>query len=618
MCNNSSSKPGDPNLQNHLKLCIALVAFLMLGQIAATVLVPRSLPLTLINDVIEFILILLALLVFLANASASTRQTRLFWMLLAACWGVRIVGQAMWMYFDLVLRKEAPNPFVGDILLFLSNIPALAALLLQPHLDRLEGRESQSTVDFLLLLLWWLYLYLFFVIPWQYVVLDEARYGSTYNRLNGWLDVVLLLTLGFLWSHSFGRWKWFYASFFGAQLLITASGYLANQAIDKHIYYPGSWYDLPYSGALASVTVVGLLGSTLATTTPAAKIRETPLPLTKLGVLAVLSLPVITAWTILNSNTPLPVAKFREFVVLGTVFVMAALVFTRQHQLRAELTEANQVLHEASLTDPLTGARNRRFFDATISGDASQSVRSYAAPQELSARDLIFYMVDLDDFKEVNDRYGHNAGDNVLLEVTNRIASVIRSSDILVRWGGDEFLIVSRYTNRADAAIFASRILTAVGNSKAIALSGDIEVRQTCSIGWAAFPWYPGEPDKVPCEAVLGFADRGVYEAKLAGKNRAIGISPSDTGKMVLIATAAEEVPEPPDHAQNLTETSPIDAKSLILRGYDVLTTHSEVFEDEILAGTKGTAKPAEEVPEPHDHGKNLIRRCQSSHRISH
>ena len=87
---------------------------------------------------------------------------------------------------------------------------------------------------------------------------------------------------------------------------------------------------------------------------------------------------------------------------------------------------------------------------------------------------------------------------------------------------------------------------------------------------------------------------------------------------MVLIATAAEEVPEPPDHTQNLTETSPIDAKSLILRGYDVLTTHSEVFEDEILAGTKGTAKPAEEVPEPHDHGKNLIRRCQSSHRINH
>ena len=197
MCNNSSSKPGDPNLRKYLKLWAALVAFLTLGQIAATALVPRSLPLTLINDAMQFVLMLSAALIFSVNASATTRLTRLFWMLLAACWGVRIVGQAMWMYFDLVLRKEAPNPFVGDILLFLSNIPVLAALLLQLHMDPVEGRKSQGTVDFLLLLLWWLYLYLFFVIPWQYVVLDEARYGSTYNRLNGWLDVVLLLTLGF-------------------------------------------------------------------------------------------------------------------------------------------------------------------------------------------------------------------------------------------------------------------------------------------------------------------------------------------------------------------------------------------------------------------------------------
>ena len=67
MCNNSSSKPGDPNLQNHLKLCIALVAFLMLGQIAATVLVPRSLPLTLINDAMQFVLMLGVLVVLLTD-----------------------------------------------------------------------------------------------------------------------------------------------------------------------------------------------------------------------------------------------------------------------------------------------------------------------------------------------------------------------------------------------------------------------------------------------------------------------------------------------------------------------------------------------------------------------
>jgi diguanylate cyclase (GGDEF)-like protein len=544
MGNTSLSKPADPALRtNHWKLWVSLVALLTAWQMVATLFVPRALPLTLITDVIGFLLMSSALLVFLVNLSASKRQTQLFWTLLAACWGARLVGQIIWMYFDLVLRKEAPNPFVGDILLFLSNIPVLAALLLQPHLGLVEGRKPQRTVDFLLLLLWWLYLYLFFVIPWQYVVLDEARYGSNYNRLNGLLDVVLLLTLAFLWSHSFGGWKRFYASFFGAQLLITACGYLANQAIDKHLYYPGSWYDLPYAAALASFTVVGLLGPQLATTTTAPQEPRAPLYVTRLGMLAVLSLPVIGAWALLLSpDTPSQVTQFRELVTLGTMLVMTFFVFAEQRHLGAELTNANQVLQEASLTDPLTGARNRRFFDATISGDASQVLRSYATPQESRIRDLIFYVVDLDDFKEINDRYGHNVGDKVLLEVTRRINSVIRTGDILVRWGGDEFLIVSRYSNRTEAATVASRILTAVGNPQPGVASAGIEICQTCSIGWAAFPWHPSEPDEVPLEAVLGLADRGVYEAKVAGKNRAIGVLPSETGTEFLIATAGDQV----------------------------------------------------------------------------
>ena len=530
-----------PGRRNQIALWAALVVLLTLGQFAATVFIPRSLSLTLINDVIEFLLILSALLVFLVNTSASPRPTRLFWMLLAACWGVTLVAQAMWMYFNLVLRKEVPNPFVGDILLFLSGIPLLAALLLQPHLDPVTERKSKGTVDFLLLLLWWLYLYLFFVVPWQYVVLDEARYGSNYNRLNGLLDMVLVLTLAFLWTRSSGRWQWFYATFLAAQLLVTTSGYVANRAIDEHLYYPGSWYDIPCSLALASFTLVGLVGLTLAGAPAASRQLKAPVPVTRLGMLAVLSLPVMGAWTVLNRTIPSPVTRFRELITLGTMLVMAFLVFAKLHRMRVELAKANRVLQEASATDPLTGARNRRFFDTTIGGDANQTLRSYEI-QELRVSDLIFYMVDLDDFKEVNDRYGHGVGDKVLLEVTRRINSVIRSSDVLVRWGGDEFLIVSRYSNRAEAPAFASRILAAVADGEAGMANAGIDLRQTCSIGWAAFPWEPGQPKAVPLEAVLGLADQGLYEAKTFGKNRAIGVLPSDEGTKLLFATAGDRV----------------------------------------------------------------------------
>lgn len=516
------------------------VACLVVGQTVATFLVPRSFSLTFINDVIQLLLILSALLIFSLNATKSLQQARLLWGLLAVGWGIRVVSQMIWMYFDLVLRKEAPNPFVGDILLFLSNIPVLAALLWQPNVDRAEVRKSTNTVDFFLLLIWWLYLYLFFVIPWQYVILDEAKYGWYFNRLSACVSVALLLIAGFLWKHSTAPWGWFYGSFFVAQLLLAASAYVANQSLDRHNYYPGSLYDLPYSVALAAMTVAGLIGRNLIRISPTVREDATPLPVVKLGVLAVLSLPLITALTVLNPDTPLAVSRFRQMVVQVTVFVMTCLLFRRQQQLRTALAKANQLFKEASLTDPLTGASNRRFFDATISSDASQILRSHVSPQQGTASDLIFYMVDLDSFKEVNDRYGHNAGDLVLREVAKRITSVIRSSDTLIRWGGDEFLIVSRYANRADAASFASRILMAVGGANVALLGDHIELHQTCSVGWAAFPWRPREPYSTSLESVLALADQGVYEAKTAGRNRAIGVSPSDESSLFYVAAAGD------------------------------------------------------------------------------
>lgn len=534
------SESGGGNRSDPRRTWLALVTCFVLVQVAATIFVPRSFLLTLINDVLEFILILSAVLVFSVNAGASTKQARLFWVLLAGGWTTRIVVQATWMYFELILRREAPNPFVGDILLFLSGIPVLAALLLQPDLDRSERSRFTGRVDFLLLLCWWLYLYLFFVIPWQYIVPDGSQYALNYNKLVSCLDGLLLATMIFCWDHCSGRRRWFYATLFGAQLLLAAAAHVANRAIDNHGYYPGSWYDLPYAVALASVTVVGLVGYGMPKITPVEAEHERQLPLTQVGVLAVLSLPVITVCTFINSAIPRPVVIFREWVAQGTVLAMASLLFARESRLRKELDGTNRVLQEASLTDPLTGARNRRFFDATISADASHVVRSYVSRQNLSAKDLVFYMIDLDCLKEVNDRYGHHAGDHVLKEVTKRIGAVIRSSDVLVRWGGDEFLIVSRYADRAEAEMFASRILATVGTASVKLLGEEVDIYQTCSIGWAAFPWQPEKPTAVPIEAVLGLADRGVYEAKSTGRNRAVGVSPCREGSLSFVASAGD------------------------------------------------------------------------------
>ncbi len=101
------------------------------------------------------------------------------------------------MQVDGTVRQVTANTQqeLRDILLFLADVPVLAALLLKPNLASPVRRKSTGLADFSLLILWWLYLYLFFVVPWQYIAFDEARYGTAFNRLGILMNVVLLSSL---------------------------------------------------------------------------------------------------------------------------------------------------------------------------------------------------------------------------------------------------------------------------------------------------------------------------------------------------------------------------------------------------------------------------------------
>jgi diguanylate cyclase (GGDEF)-like protein len=213
------------------------------------------------------------------------------------------------------------------------------------------------------------------------------------------------------------------------------------------------------------------------------------------------------------------------------MFMMAFLLFIQHHRLNRELRRTNGVLQEASLTDPLTDLRNRRYFSASIEADVSQALRSHADNHDLHTRDLVFYLIDADNFKEINDRYGHDVGDKVLVEMARRLSSSIRHSDILVRWGGEEFLIVSRYTDRSEAELLAQRVLAAVADTPFVVSGSGESIHRTCSLGWAAFPWFPHDPRAVGYEEVLTLADRGLNQAKKSGKNRAVGMLPA-SGKL--------------------------------------------------------------------------------------
>jgi diguanylate cyclase (GGDEF)-like protein len=189
-------------------------------------------------------------------------------------------------------------------------------------------------------------------------------------------------------------------------------------------------------------------------------------------------------------------------------------------QRNKDLEAFNLKLEEASLTDSLTGFWNRRFLLQQIPKEIAQVDRTYEAAEPTR---LLFMMFDLDGFKGLNDTYGHAAGDRVLIQVRQMLLDACRQSDTIVRWGGDEFLLVGRNADPETAESLAERIRS-VMEEKKFDVGLEQTVHLTCSIGFAFYPFDPARPTFFSWEQVIGVADRALYVAKESGRNIWAGI----------------------------------------------------------------------------------------------
>jgi diguanylate cyclase (GGDEF)-like protein len=197
-----------------------------------------------------------------------------------------------------------------------------------------------------------------------------------------------------------------------------------------------------------------------------------------------------------------------------------------------ELERVNQELAQASITDSLTGLANRRFLAEYVEKEVALLRRRYhrmgeeaLTPEQL---DLAFIMIDLDHFKTINDSAGHAAGDEVLRQVRDLLKSVSRTSDIIVRWGGDEFLLVARDPSGNHVTELAERIRATVAQHVFEIGEGRM-VRTTCSIGFASYPFFREQLDALSWEQVVSVADRALYVAKANGRNAWVGFHPGIT-----------------------------------------------------------------------------------------
>jgi diguanylate cyclase (GGDEF)-like protein len=173
----------------------------------------------------------------------------------------------------------------------------------------------------------------------------------------------------------------------------------------------------------------------------------------------------------------------------------------------AMLVRVNRLQRDA-LIDAVTGLRNHRYFQVRLREELIRSERS--------GRPTSLVMVDLDNFKRINDRFGHATGDAVLRRIANELLNNARAADIVCRYGGEEFAIVLPETGAVDAALVGERLRQAI--EKLAEIPGPVV---TISVGVGTYPEHADHAD-----ALIDAADTAMYRAKEAGKNRVASAQP--------------------------------------------------------------------------------------------
>jgi diguanylate cyclase (GGDEF)-like protein len=172
-----------------------------------------------------------------------------------------------------------------------------------------------------------------------------------------------------------------------------------------------------------------------------------------------------------------------------------------------ENVDLHEIVQMQAVTDDLTGLFNVRHFHHTLDGEIERSRRF--------GTDVGLAMLDIDDFKRINDTFGHQQGDLVLLEVGRVLRSLSRDIDEPARYGGEEMAVILPQTDLHGAELLAERMRSAIEELRINRLDGDGVLRVTASFGVASLPTCASDKD-----ALIAEADAALYRAKRAGKNR--------------------------------------------------------------------------------------------------
>jgi diguanylate cyclase (GGDEF)-like protein len=202
----------------------------------------------------------------------------------------------------------------------------------------------------------------------------------------------------------------------------------------------------------------------------------------------------------------------------GVSFVIVALLYRKLKITNRLLGQKNDELRSQSSRDPLTALYNRRYFQDFIGETGNVTERRHT---ELDKPVQALLLIDIDHFKQINDRYGHATGDAVLVSIGRRLRETLRETDMIVRWGGEEFLVFVPVAPADRIEEIVLRTMAAL-STEPIPHQGR-SIRITASIGYTPLP-LPPDGVQITWERAITLVDMALYMAKLHGRNRAYGI----------------------------------------------------------------------------------------------
>lgn len=308
---------------------------------------------TAIGDLVPMVIIAATVIVGLRNALDSRGRTRLFWGLMSVAMSMWCLNLVAWSWFEVCLRRSVPDPFFGDIILFLHVVPIMAAVSIRWRDDPEDDGTLASMLNVGMLLVWWMVLYAFVVLPDEYVVRNAALYSFRWDLLYLLEGLMIIAMSGRAFATAQGAWRKLHGSVLAANVVYSAASVFINTAIRTKTYRSGGIWDIPFLASALCFLWVAVYGrwslaelqaeagpaqaGALSAEPAASVVKQGIAPL--LARLAMLSLPCMGYWALFMSDAPARIRQVRFEVAIGGVAILMFFVFLKQHLLDRRLMQ---------------------------------------------------------------------------------------------------------------------------------------------------------------------------------------------------------------------------------------------------------------------------------------